>query len=146
MKNQIAIQLLWTLGLIFGSAGLLLWINWALRGRSQGHTRMGWRFGVEVLFLAGVFVPAYLGGLWLLAAALLLAGLCAQELYGTFEIGGDTPYKTSGVAVGLGLMLLCYARPGTIGWLFPPLLVSYWVLRWLATTRPGARRMTSSAT
>jgi phosphatidate cytidylyltransferase len=139
LKNQIAIQLLWTLGLIFGTAGLLLGINWALRGRSQAHTRMGFRFGVEVLFLAGVFVPAYLGGLWLLLTALVLAGLCAYELYGTFAIGGDSPYKVSGVAIGLALMLLCYARPGAVGVLFPPLLVAYWLLRGLAIMRPGVR-------
>ena len=129
MKEEIARQLLWTLAGIFSVAGLALIVHWAWRGRSQGHSRMGTRFGVEVLILAAIFVPAYLGGAWLLAAAVVLGCLCAAELYGTFESGGDTPYKLSGILIGLAFMLYGYARPGAMGSIFPFVFALYWLLR-----------------
>ena len=91
MKNEIAVQLLWILATLFSLAAVGIGLQWALRGRRPGHSRMGTRFYVEVFTLAGVFVPAYLGGPWVLGAAVVLGCICAGELYGTFEYGGDTP-------------------------------------------------------
>jgi phosphatidate cytidylyltransferase len=132
LKQEIALQLLWVLGIIFSTAGLGLLINWAIRGRSAGHTSMGTRFAAEALALAAVFVPAYLGGPWILALAVVLGCLCAAELYGTFEFGGDTPWKLSGILLGLSLLLYTYARPDTIGRIFPWFVALYWLLRFAA--------------
>jgi phosphatidate cytidylyltransferase len=132
LKDQIALQLLWILGFIFSGAALGLSINWLIRGRSQGHTHMGTRFGLEAVFLTAVFLPAYLGGAWLLGAAVVLGCLCAGELYGTFEFGGDTPWKLSGILIGLGFLFYGYANPGTTGAVFPYVLALYWILRFAA--------------
>ena len=85
MKNEIALQLLRILGVIFATAGVAMTLNWAIRGKQRGQADMRKRFLVEVFILAGVFVPTYLGGAWLLFAAVVLGCLCAAELYGTFE-------------------------------------------------------------
>ncbi len=129
LRDEIARKLLWTLLGIFSAAGLGLIVNWAWRGKSQGHSRMSTRFAVEVLILAAIFVPAYLGGAWVLGTAVVLGCLCAAELYGTFESGGDTPYKLSGILIGLGFMFYGYASPGVLGWAFPAVFALYWVLR-----------------
>jgi phosphatidate cytidylyltransferase len=135
LKQDIALQLLWLLGIIFATAALGLSINWLIRGKSQGHSRMGTRFGVEVFILAGVLVPAYLGGPFVLAAAVLLGCICAAELYGTFEVGGDTPWKLSGIVIGLGFLVNAYVNPGATARIFPVVLALYWVLRLSAGTR-----------
>jgi phosphatidate cytidylyltransferase len=129
LKQEIAIQLLWVLGIIFVTAAMGLMINWALRGRSAGHTHMGTRFGAEALALAVVWIPAYLGGPWILALAVAIGCLCAAELYGTFEFGGDTPWKLSGILLGLVFLLHAYRHPGEIAWIFPCVIALYWVLR-----------------
>jgi phosphatidate cytidylyltransferase len=129
VKQDIAIQFLWTLGVIFGVAVAGLAVNWAIKGKGQSQSRMGMRFLVEVFVLAGVFVPTYMGGAWLLAAAVVLGCICAGELYGTFEFGGDMPWKLAGILIGLFLMLYCYANPGSVGRIFPYVLGLYWVLR-----------------
>jgi len=132
LKNEIALQMLWVLGAIFASAGLGLAAHWAWKGRSPGHAQMGTRFLVEVFILAGVFVPAYLGGSWVLAAAIALGCFCASELYGTFEHGGDTPFKLSGIVLGVAGITYCFGAPGAIAWIFPSLFAVYWVLRFAA--------------
>ncbi|MBW2695613.1 MAG: phosphatidate cytidylyltransferase [Deltaproteobacteria bacterium] len=132
MKQEIAVQLLWLLGVIFSAAGAGLMINWAIRGRGAAHTSMGTRFAAEAAALAVVFLPAYLGGPWVLALAVVLGCLCAAELYGTFEFGGDTPWKLSGILLGLSFLLYTYARPGEIGRIFPWFVVLYWLLRFAA--------------
>ncbi len=129
MKQEIAIQFLWTLAVIFGVAAAGLSLNWAIKGRSQSQSRMGMRFLIEVFVLAAVFIPTYLGGAWLLAAAVVLGCICAGELYGTFEFGGDMPWKLAGILVGLFLMFYCYANPGHVGVIFPCVFVLYWVFR-----------------
>ena len=129
MKEEIAVRLLYTLSVIFAVAAAGLLVVFATRGRGAAQTDMGTRFGLEALFLAAVFVPTYLGGAWLLAAAVVLGCLCAAELYGTFEFGGDTPWKLSGILIGLGFVIHTYASPGAIGRTFPWVLALYWVLR-----------------
>ena len=114
LKQEIAVQLLWVLGAIFSTAAIGLLINWAIRGRSAGHTSMGTRFAAEALALAAVWIPAYLGGPWMLALAVVVGCLCAAELYGTFEFGGDTPWKLSGILLGLFFLFYAYTRPGEI--------------------------------
>ena len=47
MKQEIAVRLLWTLGLIFALAGTGVLGQWALRGRTASQSRMGTRFAVE---------------------------------------------------------------------------------------------------
>jgi len=129
LKEEIAVRLLYTLSVIFAVAATGLLVSFATRGRTASQSRMGTRFGLEVLFLAAIFVPSYLGGAWLLAAALVLGCLCAAELYGTFEFGGETPWKLSGILIGLGCLFVAYARPGWVGGVFPWVLALYWVLR-----------------
>lgn len=129
MKQEIAGQLLWVLGIVFATAALGLMIYWAVRGRAAGHSQMLMRFVMEALALAGILVPTYLGGPWLLAAAVILGCVCAAELYGTFESGGDTPWKVSGMAIGLGFVFHAYFVGGTIARVFPLVLALYWVLR-----------------
>ena len=129
MKEEIAVRLLWTLGFIFATAAAGLAVSFAIRGRGAAQSRMGTRFGLEVVFLAAIFVPTYLGGAWVLAVAVVLGCLCAAELYGTFEFGGDTPWKLSGILLGLAALFWAYANPGGIGTLFPVVLALYWVLR-----------------
>lgn len=129
MKEEIAVRLLYTLSVIFAVAAAGLLVLFATRGRRAAQSDMTTRFGLEVLFLAAVFVPTYLGGAWLLAAAVVLGCLCAAELYGTFEFGGDTPWKLSGILIGLGFVFYAYATPGAIGGLFPWVLALYWVFR-----------------
>ena len=72
MKEEIAIRLLYTLGVIFAVAAAGLLVSFAVKGRTAAQTQMGTRFGLEVLFLAGIFIPTYFGGPWLLAAACIL--------------------------------------------------------------------------
>jgi len=129
LKEEIAVRLLYTLSAIFAVAAAGMLVSFATRGRTAAQSRMGMRFGLEVLFLAAIFVPSYLGGVWLLGTAVVLGCLCAAELYGTFEFGGETPWKLSGIFIGLGFVLLAWARPGAVGWVFPPVLALYWVLR-----------------
>lgn len=135
MKNEIALQLLRILGVIFATAGVAMTLNWLIRGERRGQADMRKRFLVEVFILAGVFVPTYLGGAWLLFAAVVLGCLCAAELYGTFESGGDSPYKLSGIVTGLAVMFYAYTRPGVVGDLFPWLFALYWVLRFATGSR-----------
>jgi phosphatidate cytidylyltransferase len=129
LKEEIAVRLLYTLSVIFAVAAAGLLVSFATRGRSASQSQMGTRFGLEVLFLAAIFVPSYLGGAWLLGTAVVLGCLCAAELYGTFEFGGETPWKLSGIAIGLGLMIYAYGHPGAVGIVFPWVLALYWVLR-----------------
>ncbi len=132
MREEIALRLLQLLGVLFAVAGGGILLSWALRGKQAGHEGMGTRFAVEVFTLAGVFVPAYLGGPWLLFAAVAMGCLCAGELYGTFESGGDRPFKLVGMLVGLWTLFYTYLDPGWVGTFFPILLAAYWALR-LAT-------------
>ena len=108
MKHEIVVRLLLTLAILFSAAGAAMLIRWAVWGRSDSQNRMGLRFAVEAAMLAAILVPAYLGSSWLLAAAVVLGCLCAAELYGTFEFGGDAPWKLSGILIGLGLMFFTY--------------------------------------
>jgi phosphatidate cytidylyltransferase len=135
MRGEIAPQVLWVLLAIFAVAGTGMLLNWAIRGRSDAHGRMGTRFAVQAFALAAVFVPAYLGGPWLLGAAVLLACLTSAELYGTFEEGGDTPWKLSGILIGVAFMFWSYAHPGSIGRIFVAVLALYWVLRFATGNR-----------
>ena len=138
MKEEIAIRLLYTLGAIFAVAAAGLLVSFAVQGRTAAQTRMGTRFGLEVLFLAGVFIPTYLGGPWLLASACILGAVCASELYGTFEDGGESPWKRSGILLGIGLILLADRVPDAIGWIFPGMLLFYWIVRWLSGADPSS--------
>ena len=119
MKEEIAVRLLWTLGLIFMLAGAGVLGQWALRGRGTNQSRMGTRFAVEVGMLAAIWVPVYWGGVWLLASVALLLGLCARELYRVLETAGDRPFKVSGTLLGLLALLLVYRAPHAVDWLFP---------------------------
>lgn len=132
MKEEIAVRLLYTLSAIFAVAALGLLVSFAMRGRTAAQSQMGTRFGLEVLFLAAIFVPTYLGGAWVLATAVLLGCLCASELYGTFEFGGDTPWKLSGILIGLGFVFYAYVRPDGVAPIFPWVLALYWGLRFAA--------------
>ena len=138
MKQEIAIRLLWTLGVIFSLAAAGVAVQWALRGRSASQSRMGTRFAVEVGILAGIWLPAYLGGGWLLAAAACLAVLCTRELYATLAAAGDAPWRVPGIGLGLASLLLIYRQPEAIAWLFPLGLGVYGGLRWLRSARPLA--------
>lgn len=135
MKQEIAVRLLETLGLIFLLAGAGVLGQWALRGRTASQSRMGTRFAVEVGILAGVWVPAYLGGPWLLAAVLTLLFLCIRELYGTLETAGDLPWKAFGTGLGVLVLVIVYLNPETIGWIFPIGLALYCGLRWAGAGR-----------
>ncbi len=132
LKEEIAIKLLWTLGVIFAVAGAGILLQMALRGRSQSQSRMGTRFAVEAGMLAFAFAPAYLGGGWLLGAAVLLGCITTSELYGTFEAGGDRPFKVGGIATGLVCMLAGWVWPGLVPWLLPGLVLVYQALRFAA--------------
>ena len=70
MNHEIAVRLLFTLAVIFALAGLGMMIRWAFWGRSESQSRMGVRFGIEAAMLAAIWVPAYLGGVWVMAAVL----------------------------------------------------------------------------
>jgi len=129
LKEEIAVRLLWTLGLIFMLAGAGVLGQWALRGRSAGQSRMGTRFAVEVGMLAAIWIPVYWGGVWLLASVALLLGLCARELYRVLETAGDRPFKVAGTLLGLLALLLVYRAPEVVDWLFPLGLVAYAGLR-----------------
>lgn len=129
MKQEIAVRLLFSLAVIFSAAAAGLMVSWAVRGRSESQSRMGVRFGIEAAMLASILLPAYLGGAWLLGVVVVLGCLCAVELYGTFEFGGDAPRKLSGILIGLGLIFYTYLRPGELSGIFLSILVLYWVLR-----------------
>jgi len=132
LNDEIAIRLLYTLGAIFAVAGAGIVAQMAIRGRSKSQGRMGTRFGVEAGMLAFVFVPAYLGGGWLLAAAVLLGCVTTLELYRAFEAGGDRPFKAAGLVAGLACMGATWVMPGLVAWILPALVVLYQAIRWLA--------------
>lgn len=138
LNDEIAIRLLLTLGGIFAVAGTAMGVQWAVRGSTASQSRMVTRFLVEAFVLAFVFVPAYLGGAWLLATALLLGCVTTAELYGTFEAGGDRPFKLPGIALGALCMGACWASPGLAAWLLPALVAVYQVIRWRASEDPQA--------
>ena len=135
MKQEIAVRLLWTLGVIFSLAAAGVLAQWAFRGRSASQARMGTRFAVEVGILAGIWLPAYLGGGWLLGAVALLAGCCLRELYATLEAGGEAPWKLPGCVIALAALVFLYRVPGAIAWLFPVGLLAYVALRWARVAR-----------
>ncbi|MEE3326560.1 MAG: phosphatidate cytidylyltransferase [Myxococcota bacterium] len=135
MNHEIAVRLLFTLAVVFAVAGVGMMVRWAFWGRSDSQSRMGVRFGIEAAMLATIWVPAYLGGVWVMAAAVVLGCLCAAELYGTFEFGGDVPWKLSGILIGFGLMLLTFLQSGIVQTIFPLTLVLYWILRWGSGSR-----------
>jgi len=138
LKEEIALRLLLTLGVIFAVAGAWVLGQWALRGRTAAQSRMGTRFVVEVGILAGVWVPAYLGGGWLLAGVLLLAWLCTRELYATLEASGQRPWVGVGIVLTVAALLVVYRTPDTVGWLFPVVLGLYGALRWIVSSRRAA--------
>ena len=85
---------------------------------------------MEILVLAAVFVPAYLGGPWMAAAVLLLAGMCAWELYGALDRTGARPHRALGVLAACAVVLATavgglaggFAVAGVGGTLLAPLL------------------------
>ena len=135
MEHEIAVRLFLTLVVIFAAAGAAMMFRWAVWGRSDSQSRMGVRFAIEAAMLAAIWIPAYLGGVWLMAAVVLLGCLCAAELYGTFEFGGDVPWKLSGILIGLFLMFVTFFQPGILQTFFPLIFILYWILRWGSGTR-----------
>jgi len=137
LKEEIAVRLLWTLGLIFMLAGAGVLGQWALRGQTAGQSRMGTRFAVEVGILAAIWGPVYLGGAWLLGGVALLLGLCAWELYRTLETAGDRPFKIPGTLLGLLALVFVYRAPEVVAWLFPLGLIAYAALRGASAVAGG---------
>ena len=138
MNQEIAIRLLVAVGALFALAAGGVLLQWALRGRTPAQSRMLTRFVVEVGMLAAIWVPAYLGGPWLLAMAFLLLLLCGRELYGTLEVAGGRPWKFFGLGLGLVVLLFVYDSPERAGWILAGALIVYAGLWGLARGRAPA--------
>lgn len=132
MKSEIAVSLLYTLAAIFAVAAVF--IAWAWRNRDD-KARIWTTFVLEIAILAGVFVPAYLGGMWLLAAALALGWVAGRELYATLEKGGERPFQWAGIAASIAVVVLGGFAPQALPWTFGAGLV---VLAALAAAAKGA--------
>ena len=131
MNQEIAIRLILAVGALFALAAAGVLVQWAVRGRTPAQSRMVTRFVVEVGMLVAIWVPAYLGGPWLLAMAVLLLFLCGRELYGVLEVAGGKPWKLPGLGLGLAALLIVHDSPERVGWMFPAALILYaglWVL------------------
>ena len=109
MKDEIALQLLEVVGVLFAAAAA--WILLAWRRRGFRESRIWTIYAVEVGIVSVILIPAYLGGVWLLGATLAIAAVSSWELYGVLEAGGEMPYKTAGVALGGVGLIYCSAHP-----------------------------------
>jgi phosphatidate cytidylyltransferase len=127
LKDAIALQFLWTVAAVFGAGAVLIQFAW--RPEKSPGSRLWAIWGFEILILAAIFVPAYLGGLWLLGAVLILAMVSGSELFSTLEKASRRPHRAAGLALGaLGIWGI-YAWPGLSPYIFIPLLVLAVVLR-----------------
>lgn len=115
MRNEIALQLLAVVGVIFGIGGIWIAAAWS---REKAAERGVWTaYWVEAGILATIFVPAYLGGVFVLAAAALLYVLSVRELYGALSLAFAPAIETLGIALGLGCLLLAFVQPGVTPYL-----------------------------
>jgi len=110
-NDEIALQLLQVVGVLFAAAAA--WILLAWRRRGFRESRIWTIYAVEVGIVSVILVPAYLGGTWLLVATLVIAAISSWGLYGVLERGGCLPYKTAGVALGGVGLIYCSAHPNT---------------------------------
>lgn len=109
MRDEIALQLLQVVGVLFATAAVWILLVWRRRGFRE--SRIWTIYAVEVGIVSAILVPAYLGGAWLLAATVVIAAIASWELYGVLECGGDMPFKTAGVALGGAGLVYCSAHP-----------------------------------
>ena len=109
MKDEIALQLLGIIGIIFAAAAAWILLAW----RSQGfrESRIWTKYAVEVGILLVILFPAYLGGLWLLGATLAISIISSWELYRVLERGGAAPFKLAGIALGALGLVFCSFHP-----------------------------------
>lgn len=97
MNDAVALTLLQVVGGIFAAAALFIAVAW--RGRYR-ESRVWTKFGTEFGILAAVLVPSYFGGWVWLAAALVLGGLSARELYAAIARIGPPAYTGAGLVSG----------------------------------------------
>ena len=109
MRDEIALQLLEVVAVLFSAAAVWILLVWSRRGFRE--SRIWTIYLVEVGIVAAILVPAYLGGVWLLAATLAIAAIASWELYGVLEHAGSFPYKTAGVSLGSVGLYYCSAHP-----------------------------------
>ncbi|MAI81076.1 MAG: hypothetical protein CL917_19200 [Deltaproteobacteria bacterium] len=145
LKDEIALRLISTLVAVFGIAGLGMMLRLSMSGQKESQSRMGVRFGIEASMLAAIWIPAYLGGAWLLAVAIVLGCICASELYGTFEFGEQRPWKISGILIGIVFLLLTSIEPSLLSPLLISTLICYWILRTLSHQREDFSKVTARA-
>ncbi len=116
MKEEVAFQLARVLAIIFvAGAG---WIAFAWRRSGGRGARIWTTYATEFVILPAIFVPAYLGGYWLLAAVLALGAVTSWELYGALETRGERPYKVAGVALGAIAIAGARLRPEVLPYVF----------------------------
>jgi phosphatidate cytidylyltransferase len=83
VKQEIGRQVLRLAALLFALGGLWMLIAWR-RGRLDGRAA-GVAYAMEIVVLAVIFVPAYLGGAWMAVTVAMLAAACTWELYAVLE-------------------------------------------------------------
>lgn len=103
MNDEVARRLLWLLAALF----LLVagWIALQLRRGRYRERRIWTVYGVEMLILAAVMVPAWLGARWLLLAALAIAAASTVELLRALQAAGERPIRSLALAGGCGAVL-----------------------------------------
>ncbi|HEY2942001.1 MAG TPA: phosphatidate cytidylyltransferase [Vicinamibacteria bacterium] len=103
MKQDIGRQVLPLAAVLFAVGGLWIAIAWR-RGRLDGRA-IALAYAMEIVVLAVIFVPAYLGAGWMAAAVVILAGVCTWELYAVLDRAGAMPYRVLGVCAACATIL-----------------------------------------
>jgi phosphatidate cytidylyltransferase len=127
LKDAIALQFLWTLAAVFGFGAVLILLAW--RPEKSPRSRLWAMWGFEILILAAIFVPVYLGGVWLLGSGLILAAVSASELFSVLEKASRRPHRAAALALGALGIWAADAWPGVSPYIFIPLLVLAVALR-----------------
>ncbi|HEY2945357.1 MAG TPA: phosphatidate cytidylyltransferase [Vicinamibacteria bacterium] len=122
MKEEIGRQVLRLAALLFAGGGLWMLIAWR-RGRLDGRAA-GLAYAMEIVVLAVIFAPAYLGGAWMAVTVAMLAAACTWELYAVLDRAAMKRYRVLGLvypgfclahllalsarADGFGEIVFCY--------------------------------------
>ncbi len=136
-------ELLLRVALLFALAALA--IGAAQRAGRLSGARVWQALALELATVSALVLPVWQGGVWLVAAALLLALACARELYAVLALAGERPHARAGLALNASAVLLGAALPGGLA---PAIAACGLALLALGHPRaralPGLRRLRST--
>lgn len=144
MKDEIALQFLQIVILLFAAAAA--WIMLAWRRRGFRESRIWTVYCVEMGIVTTILVPAYLGGIWLGAMAVGLCAVTCWELYGALHAAGDRPRRHVGMAVSCVFVGSALFRPELSVIALPVLLAVALLARFAASRLDSPTLASGSST